>query len=85
MNQQRKLVKARRDLATELKGSVDKPVVNETRKEAEEHSIAARNEEEDQKQKQLPKEPELPMPEPQLPEINIEKTTNVNNNDEQQL
>jgi hypothetical protein len=84
MNQQRKLVKARRDLATELKGSVDKPVVNETRKEAEEHSIGARNEE-DQKQKQLPKEPELPMPEPQLPEINIEKTTNVNNNDEQQL
>jgi hypothetical protein len=84
MNQQRKLVKARRDLATELKGSVDKPVVNETRKEGEEHSIAARNEE-DQRQKQLPKEPELPMPEPQLPEINIENSTNVNNNDEQQL
>ena len=84
MNQQLKLVKARRDLATKLKGS-DKPVVNETRKEAEEHSIVARNKEEDQKQKQLPKEPELPMPEPQLPEINIENTTNVNNNDEQQL
>jgi hypothetical protein len=80
MNQQRKLVKARRDLATKLKGSVDKPVVNETRKDAEEHSIVARNEE-DQKQKQLPKEPELPMPEPQLPEINIENTAN----DEQQL
>jgi hypothetical protein len=86
MNQQRKLVKARRDLATKLKGSVDKPVVNETRKDAEEHSIVARNEE-DQKQKQLPKEPELPMPEPQLPEINIENTSNDNNNNnnEQQL
>ena len=33
---------------------------------------------------QLPKEPELPMPEPQLPEINIENTTNVNNNDDEQ-
>ena len=84
MNQQRKLVKARRDLATKLKGSVDKPVVNETRKEAEEHSILARNEEDQNKQKQLPKEPELPMPEPQLPEINIENTANVNNNNDEQ-
>lgn len=85
MNQQHKLIKARRDLATKLKGS-DKPDVNENRKEAKEHSIVGRNEE-DQKQKQLPKEPELPMPEPQLPEINTENTTNVNNNndDEQRL
>lgn len=84
MNQQRKLVKARRDLATKLKGSVDKPVVNESRKAAEEHSIVRGNEEEDQKQKQLPKESELPIPEPQLPEINI-ANTNVNNDNEQQL
>ena len=87
MNQQHKLIKARRDLATKLKGS-DKPDANENRKEAKKHSIVGRNEEEDQKQKRLPKEPELPMPEPQLPEINIENTTNVNNNnddDEQQL
>jgi hypothetical protein len=83
MNQQHKLIKARRDLATKLKGS-DKPDINENTKEAKEHSIVGRNEEEDQKQKQLPKEPELPMPEPQLPEINIENTTNVNNNDEQE-
>ena len=78
MNQQQKLIKARRDLATKLKGS-DKPDVNENRKEAKEHSILGRNEE-----KQLPKEPELPMPEPQLPEISIENTTNVNNNDDEQ-
>jgi hypothetical protein len=79
MNQQQKLIKARRDLATKLKGS-DKPDVNENRKEAKEHSIVGRNEE-----KQLPKEPELPMPEPQLPEINIENTTtNLNNNDDEQ-
>lgn len=80
MNQQHKLIKARRDLATKLKGS-DKPDVNENRKEAKEHSIVGRNGED---QKQLPKEPELPMPEPQLPEINIENTTNVNNNDDEQ-
>ena len=77
MNQQHKLIKARRDLATKLKGS-DKPDANENRKEAKKHSIVGRNEE-----KQLPKEPELPMPEPQLPEINIENTTNVNNKDDE--
>jgi hypothetical protein len=71
MNHQRKLVKARQDLATKLKGS------DESRKAAEEHSSVGSNEE-DQKQKQLPKEPVLPMP--QLPEINIANTIDFNNN-----
>jgi hypothetical protein len=78
MNQQRKLVKAREDLATKLKGSVLRPIHNKSRKAAEDSSLG-RNEE-DQKQKQLPKEPVLPMPEPQLPELNIANTTDLNNN-----
>jgi hypothetical protein len=78
MNQQRKLVKAREDLATKLKGSVLRPIHNKSRNAAEDSSLG-RNEE-DQKQKQLPKEPVLSMPEPQLPELNIANTTDLNNN-----
>jgi hypothetical protein len=68
IEQQRGLLIARRDLATKLKSSVQKPAVTKQRP-----SLAGKE------QPKLSREPELPLPElePQLPEV---LTTSTNNN-----
>lgn len=69
IEQQHGLLIARRDLATKLKSSVQKPVVTRQRP-----SLVGQEE-----QPKLSREPELPLPlpEPQLPEV---ITTSTNNN-----
>jgi hypothetical protein len=69
IEQQRGLIIARRDLATKLKGSVQKPAVTRQRP-----SLVGKEE-----QPKLSREAELPLPppEPQLPEVIITTTNNT--------
>ena len=68
IEQQRGLIIARRDLATKLKGSVQKPAVTRQRS-----SLVGKE------QPKLSREPELPLPqpEPQLPEVITASTNNT--------
>jgi hypothetical protein len=67
IEQQHELLVARKDLAARLKGSVQEPIVVNSNKLKQLQLTEGKKKQ--QQQKQLPKASELPMPEPQLPEI----------------
>jgi hypothetical protein len=67
IEQQHELLVARKDLAARLKGSVQEPIVVNSNKIKQPQLTEGKKKQ--QQQKQLPKASELPMPEPQLPEI----------------
>jgi hypothetical protein len=66
IEQQRELLVARKDLAAELKGSVQESIAVNSNKIKQPQLTEGKKQ---QQQKQLSKASELPMPKPQLPEI----------------
>jgi small-conductance mechanosensitive channel len=84
LEQQRELLVARKDLAAKLKDSVQQEPIALNNKIKQPQLTEGRQRQ--QQQKQLPKAAELPMPEPQLPEIiSTTTTTGAANSEEEKI
>jgi len=84
LEQQHELLVARKDLAAKLKDSVQQEPIALNNKIKQPQLTEGRQRQ--QQQKQLPKASELPMPEPQLPEIiSTTTTTGAANSEEEKV
>src|SRR6187200_209783 len=84
LEQQHELLVARKDLAAKLKDSVQQEPIALNNKIKQPQLTEGRQRQ--QQQKQLPKASELPMPEPQLPEIiSTTTTTGAANSEEEKI
>ena len=85
LEQQHELLVARKDLAAKLKDSVQQEPIALNNK-IKQPQLTEGRQRQQQQQKQLPKAAELPMPEPQLPEIiSTTTTTGAANSEEEKI